>query len=79
MFLWVANFRGLTVGFACLLTLSRTFIPGYICLTKNKIWVFHPCVCVCVGGGGGGGGGEDLLYLASPNTRIFIYFNVMQL
>ena len=35
MFLWVANFRGLTAGFACLPTLSRTFIAGYICLTKN--------------------------------------------
>ena len=35
MFLWVANFWGLTVGFACLSTLSRTFIVGYICLTKN--------------------------------------------
>ena len=23
-------------------TLLRTFIAGYICLTKNKIWVFHP-------------------------------------
>ena len=35
MFLLVANFRGLTVGFAHLPTLSRTFIAGYICLTKN--------------------------------------------
>ena len=35
MFLWVANFRGLTVGFTRLLTLLRTFITGYICLTKN--------------------------------------------
>ena len=33
-----------------LLTLSQTFIVGYICLTKNKIWVFH----LRVGGGGGG-------------------------
>ena len=32
-FLWVANFRGLTVGFARLSTLSN--IAGYICLTKN--------------------------------------------
>ena len=53
MFIWVANFRGLIAGFACLPTLSRTFVAGYICLTKNKIWVFHPG-----GGGGGGGGGE---------------------
>ena len=35
VFLWVANFRGLTVGFACLLKLSRTFIARYIYLTKN--------------------------------------------
>ena len=35
VFLWVANFRGLTIGFARLPTLSRTFIAGYICLTKN--------------------------------------------
>ena len=73
MFLWVANFQGLTAAFARLSILSRTFISGYICLTKNKIWVFHPG-----GGGGGGGGGGDLPHLASPNTRIFIYFNVMQ-
>ena len=36
VFLWVANFRGLTVGLACLSTLSRTFIAGYIYLTKNN-------------------------------------------
>ena len=35
MFLWVANFRGLTAGFARLPTLSQTLIAGYICLTKN--------------------------------------------
>ena len=35
VFLWVANFRGLTSGFACLPILLRTFIAGYICLTKN--------------------------------------------
>ena len=35
VFWWVENFRGLTAGFACLPTLSRTFIVGYICLTKN--------------------------------------------
>ena len=34
-FLWVANFRGLTAGFACLPTLSRAFIVGHICITKN--------------------------------------------
>ena len=46
VFIWVINFQGLTANFACLPTLSRTFIAGYICLTKNKIWVFNP------GGGG---------------------------
>ena len=35
VFLCVANFRGLTAGFACLPTLLQTFIVGYICLTKN--------------------------------------------
>ena len=67
MFIWVANFWGLTAGFARLPTLSRTFIAGYICLTKNKIWVFHP------GrggrGGGGGGGGGICPILLHPNTR----------
>ena len=66
VFVWVANFRVLTVGFARLPTLSRTFIVGYICLTKNKIWVFFP------GGGGGGGGGKGrgiCPILLHPNTR----------
>ena len=35
VFLWVANSQGLIVGFACLSKLSRIFIAGYICLTKN--------------------------------------------
>ena len=35
MFLWVANFRCLAVGFAVLSTLSQTFIARYICLIKN--------------------------------------------
>ena len=35
VFLWVVYFRGLIAGFARLSTLSRTFIIGYICLTKN--------------------------------------------
>ena len=35
MFFWVANFRGLTVGFARRSTLLKTFTIGYICLTKN--------------------------------------------
>ena len=34
VFLWVANFQGLTAGFTRLSTLLRTFIPRYICLTK---------------------------------------------
>ena len=37
VFLWVANFLGLTVGFASLSTLSSTFISGYICLMKNIV------------------------------------------
>ena len=59
VFLWVANFRGLTACFAHLPTLSRTFIAGYICLTKNKIWVFHH-------------GGGDLPHFASPKHTKFI-------
>ena len=39
-------------------TLSRTFIAEYICLTKNKIWVFHP--------------GRDLPHLTSPKHTKFI-------
>ena len=35
VFLWVENFRGFIAGFAPLPTLSRTFIAGYLCLTKN--------------------------------------------
>ena len=35
LFLWVSNFRSLNVGFARLPTLLRTFIAGYIYLTKN--------------------------------------------
>ena len=42
MFIWATNFQGLTVGFARLPKLSRTYIAGHICLTENKIWVFHP-------------------------------------
>ena len=69
VFLW-ANFRGLIAGFACLLTLSRTFIIGYICPINNKIWVFYP-------GGGGGGGGGDLLHLASSKHMRFIIIIVL--
>ena len=35
VFLWVANFQGITTGFTHLPTLSQTFIARYICLTKN--------------------------------------------
>ena len=35
VFLWVANFWGLTTGFSRLLTLSRAFTFGHICITKN--------------------------------------------
>ena len=34
-FLWVANFRSLTSGFASLPTLSRAFTVGHKCTTKN--------------------------------------------
>ena len=53
-------------------TLSRTFIAGSICLTKNKIWVFHPWGGIWVfhpWGGGGGGGGGICPILLHPNTR----------
>ena len=40
VFLWVAIFRGLIAGFARLPTFSRTFIAGYICLTKNTGFFF---------------------------------------
>ena len=63
MFSWVVNFRGLTAGFARLLTLSRTFIAGHICLTENKIWVFHP----------GGGSAPILLYPNTPNLLLLFY------
>ena len=36
VFLWVANFRGLTVGFVLLPTLSRAFTIGHLCITKNN-------------------------------------------
>ena len=35
VFLWVANFRGLTAGFTNLSTLSWVFTVGHICITKN--------------------------------------------
>ena len=59
VFLWVANIRGLTAGFARLPTLSRTFIAGHICLTNNTGFFTR------------GGIYPFLLY---PNTRIFHFF-----
>ena len=51
VFLWVANFWGLTTDFACLPTLLRTFITGYICLTKNiaipNTHIFHFLFLLC--------------------------------
>ena len=47
----VENFRGLTAGFAHLLTISRTFIAGYICITKNiaipNTRIFHFLFLLC--------------------------------
>ena len=40
MFIWVANSGVSPQASQRLPTLSRTFIAGSICLTKNKIWVF---------------------------------------
>ena len=68
VFLWVVNFRGLTTGFARLSTLSRNFITGYICLTKNKIWVFHPA------GGGGGGICPILLHPNTYNLLLLLFY-----
>ena len=59
MFLWVSNFQGLTVGFVRLPTLWRTFISGYICLTKNTIFFTR------------GGIYPSLLY---PTHVFFIFF-----
>ena len=36
VFLWVANFRGLTAGFASLPTHSWAFTVGHICIIKNN-------------------------------------------
>ena len=36
VFLWVANFRGLNVGFTSIPTLSRTLTVVHICITKNN-------------------------------------------
>ena len=69
MFPWVANFRGLTAGFAHLPTLSRTYIVGRISLTKNKIWVFHPV-------------GESAPSCFTPNTRdlvLLLFYTIVSL
>ena len=63
MFIWVANFWGLIAGFARLPTLLRTFIAGYIYLTKNKIWVFHLR----------GGGGKICPILLHSNTSDLLF------
>ena len=60
----VANFQGLTAGFTRLPTLLQTFIVGYICLIKNKIWVFHP--------------GKGIYPILLHPTHVLIYFHVMQ-
>ena len=36
VFLWIANFQGLTAGYANLPTLSRAFTVGHICITKTN-------------------------------------------
>ena len=36
VFLWVANFQGLIIGFVSLTALSRAFTVGHICITKNN-------------------------------------------
>ena len=36
VFLWVANFRGLTAGFRSLPTLSQPFTVCHICIIKNN-------------------------------------------
>ena len=45
------RYQRLTVGFACLPTLSRTFITGYICLSKNIVipntHIFHFFFLLC--------------------------------
>ena len=69
MFLWVANFQGLTAGFAHLPKLSRTFIAGYICLTKNKILVFHP----------GWGGSNPSCFTQHTYIYLFYYYATVSL
>ena len=63
VFLWVENFQGLTGGFARLPTISRTFITGYICLTKNTGFFTR---------------GGIYPYLLYPTNVFFISFFFMQ-
>ena len=56
MFLWVANFQGLTVGFACLLTLSN--FHHWIYMSNQEYRVFHSS--------------GYLTLVGIPNTRIFL-------
>ena len=46
VFLWVANFRGLTAIFTSLPTLSQAFTVGHICITKHfHHWThIYPCL-----------------------------------
>ena len=59
VFLWEANFQGLTTGFACLPIISRTFIVGCICLTKNTGFFTQWGI---------------YLYLLYPTHVLFIFF-----
>ena len=56
VFLWVANFQGLTVGFACLLTLSN--FHHWIHMSNQEYRVFHSS--------------GYLSLVGIPNTRIFL-------
>ena len=57
MFIWAANFRGLTAAFASPSDTFANFHRRESSLTVNKIWVFHP------------GGGGICPFLFHPNTR----------
>ena len=51
-----------------LLTVSRTFITRSICLTKNKIWVFHP-----------GGIYPILLHPNTRNLLLLLFYKTVSL
>ena len=69
VFLWVENFLGLSVGFARLPTLLRTYITGCICLTENKIWVFHPRGGIC----------PILLHLNTLDLVLLLFYTTVSL